>query len=77
MLYKKQGKFERAKDNYERSLVIREKFFGADHPETMATRHNLGEMFVSWAKPDQAKEYFNMNVELMAKKSDKEKEEQA
>jgi tetratricopeptide (TPR) repeat protein len=48
MLYKKQGKLERAKDNYERSLAIKEKFFGEDHPETIATRHNLGELYVQW-----------------------------
>lgn len=77
MLYKQQGKFERARDNYETSLKIREKFFGADHPETMATRHNLGELYVTWAKPDQAQEYFSQNVELMQKKTEKEKELQA
>ena len=75
MLYKKQMKFERARDNYERSLAIREKLFGTDHPETMATRHNLGELYVLWNKPDKAQEFFNLNVELMQKKSDQEKEE--
>ena len=54
LLYKKQSKFERSRDNYERSLVIREKYFGPDHPETMATRHNLGELYVMWGKPDKA-----------------------
>ena len=77
MLYKMQSKFERARDNYEKSLQIREKFFGADHPETMATRHNLGELYISWAKPDKAQEYFEQNVELMQKKSEKEKLEQS
>jgi len=48
LLYKKQGKFERAKDSYYRSMDIREKFFGEDHPETIATRHNIGEMYVMW-----------------------------
>lgn len=76
MLYKKQGKFERGRDNYEKSLSIREKYFGQDHPETMATRHNLGELYVMWGKPDKAQEYFSENVDLMAKKSEKEKAEQ-
>lgn len=54
LLYKKQGKFERAMDSYERSLSIREKHFGEEHPETCATRHNIGELLVSWSKPDRA-----------------------
>ena len=54
LLYKKQGKFERAQDSYERALTIREKAFGEDHPEACATRHNIGELFVSWNKPDRA-----------------------
>lgn len=45
--YKKQMKFERAKDSYERAMAIREASFGEDHPETCATRHNLGELYVS------------------------------
>ena len=47
LLYKKQGKFERAKDSYLRAFAIREKHFGPDHPETCATRHNLGELHVT------------------------------
>lgn len=58
LMYKKQAKFERARDNYEKSLQIREKYFGADHPETMATRHNIGELYVMWNKPEKASEYF-------------------
>jgi len=57
-LYKKWEKYERARDSYERSLAIRIKFFGEDHPETCATRHNLGELMVMMGKPDQAQDYF-------------------
>lgn len=39
----------------------------------MATRHNLGELYIMWGKPEKAQEFFNTNVELMAKKSEKEK----
>jgi hypothetical protein len=35
----------------------------------MATRHNLGELYVMWGKPDKAKEFFSINVDLMEKKS--------
>ena len=54
MLYKKQAKFERAQDSYERSLNIRVKLYGEEHPETCASRHNLGELFVSWNKAEKA-----------------------
>ena len=54
LLYKVQGKFERAKDNYEKALEIRTKYFGEDYPETIASRHNLGEMYVMQGQPDRA-----------------------
>lgn len=46
MLYKRQGKFERALDSYKRALEIRVKQFGEAHPESCATRHNIGEVYV-------------------------------
>ena len=57
MLYKKQGKFERSKDAYERSLKVRETLMGEDHPDVIATRHNLAELYIAWVKPEKAKEY--------------------
>ena len=57
MLYKKQERFERGRDAYERALDIAEKMLGDEHPETMATRHNLGELFLAWDKKEQAMEY--------------------
>lgn len=52
MLYKKQNKFERAIDAYERALKIREKEMGEGHPDSLATRHNIAEMYIMWAKPE-------------------------
>lgn len=46
MLYKKQGKFERALDSYQRALKLKIDHFGEGHPETCATRHNIGEVYV-------------------------------
>lgn len=45
LLYKKQGKYQRALDSYIRSLDVREKFLGESHPETIATRHNIAELY--------------------------------
>ena len=57
MLYKKQGKFERSIDAYQRSLKVREEIFGEEHPDVIATRHNIAELFISWLKPEKAGEY--------------------
>ena len=46
MLYKKQGKYERALDSYQRALAIKIEQFGEEHPESCATRHNIGEVYV-------------------------------
>lgn len=54
MLYKKQGKFERSLDAYERALKVREAEFGEDHPDTIMTRHNIAELYIAWVKPEKA-----------------------
>ena len=65
LLYKKWEKYERGLDSYQRALNIREKFFGPDHPETCATRHNIGELYQAWDKPEKAQEYFQENIEIL------------
>jgi tetratricopeptide (TPR) repeat protein len=73
-LYKQRGKFDRAQDAYERSLKVRLEIFGAEHPETCTTRHNLGELFIEMGKNDEAKEMFEENLALMEKKTAEERE---
>ena len=70
MLYKKWGKLDRALDAYERSLDVRERLIGEDHPETLTSRHNMAELFVEMKKPERAQELFDMNVTLMKKRQD-------
>jgi len=41
LLYKSQGKYQQAEPLYQRSLVIREKALGKDHPNTKTVRDNL------------------------------------
>lgn len=67
MLYKKQNKFERAIDAYERALKIREEHLGLSHPDTLACRHNIAEVYIQWANPEKAREYIEKNLELMSK----------
>lgn len=73
MLYKKQNKFERAVDAYERALKIREEHLGLQHPDTIACRHNIAEVYISWANPDKAREYIEKNLEVMQKLNEEEK----
>ena len=54
MLYKKQGKYERSLDAYNRALKIREEQMGEEHPDSIATRHNIAELYITWLKPDLA-----------------------
>lgn len=57
LLFKRWGKFERAIDCYERSFNTRLELLGPKHPETMASRHNIGELYVSMGNPEKAEEY--------------------
>ena len=57
LLYKKQGKFERSLDAYQRALTVREAQQGEDHPDSIATRHNIAELYIQWANPEKAQEY--------------------
>jgi len=40
-LYADQGKYEQAELHYQRALTIREKIFGAEHPNTVRVRERL------------------------------------
>ena len=46
LLYKKQNKFERSLDAYQRALNVREGTLGEDHPDSIATRHNIAELYI-------------------------------
>lgn len=74
MLYKKQGKFERSLDAYTRALKIREENQGEDHPDSIATRHNIAELYITMAKPDKAQEYLELNIKIMEARNEKDKQ---
>jgi len=50
-------------------LTLRETLFGEDHPETNATRHNIGEIHNDMGNPEKAMEMFKKNMVLMEKMS--------
>ena len=74
MLYKKQGKFDRSLDAYTRALKIREENQGEDHPDSIATRHNIAELYITMAKPDKAQEYLELNIKIMEARNEKDKQ---
>jgi tetratricopeptide (TPR) repeat protein len=57
MLFKRWRKFDRALDSYERSLNIRLEFLGDKHPEVIASRHNIGELYIEMGNTEKAEEY--------------------
>ena len=73
MLYEKQGKYERSLDAYKRALNVREAELGEDHPDCMATRHNIAELYITWVNPVKASEYLQKNIELMEQRAEKDK----
>ena len=48
---------------------MRTELLGDDHPETLATRHNLAELYIVWNRPEAAQELLDTNIALMEKKS--------
>jgi hypothetical protein len=50
-------------------LKIREEFLGAGHPECMATRHNIWELYNVQGMHEEAKKYSDRNIEEMEKRS--------
>lgn len=35
----------------------------------IATRHNIAELYITWLKPDKAREYLQKNIEVMEEKA--------
>ena len=65
LLYKQQHKYERALDAYESCLKTREKVQGPSHPDSIATRHNIAELYNVWGKPEEAKTILEENIKYM------------
>lgn len=68
LLFKKWGKFERGIDAYERALNVRLQLLGERHPEVIASRHNIGELYLTMGNPEKAEEYLTENLNNMKPK---------
>jgi len=72
LLFKHQQKYERAIDSYERCLNIREKIQGPSHPDAIATRHNISELYNVWGKPEEAESMIKENLKYMEELRERE-----
>jgi len=50
------GRFVEAQENYESALALRTEYLGPDHPHTIATLHNLAELYHAHGHADKAKD---------------------
>ena len=75
LLYKQTKKYERALDAYERCLKVREKLQGPSHPDAISVRHNIGELYTTWGKPEEAKMILEENVKYMDELRERQEKE--
>ena len=57
-VYERQGKYEEALDQYRRSLEIKTRVFGQDHPDVAASYENIGLVFKEQGELEKAKVRF-------------------
>ena len=58
ILYRYQGKLDKAEEMYARALQGREKALGRDHKSTLTTVNNLGNLYAAQGKLDEAEEMY-------------------
>jgi tetratricopeptide (TPR) repeat protein len=72
LLYKDEGRFKEALDNYNKALDIRKKYLPNDHPDVIAIKHNIGQLYYDNGDKDNAMKYFNENIDTMGQKENLE-----
>jgi hypothetical protein len=53
---------------------VREEALGEDHPDCIATRHNIAELYIAKVMPDKAQEYLQKNIAIMEQRAEKDKQ---
>jgi tetratricopeptide (TPR) repeat protein len=66
-LYKDQGRFGEAEPLYQRSLEIKEKSLGAEHPSVAVTLNNLAELYRSQGLYEKAEPMYQRSLEIKEK----------
>jgi len=57
MSLKKNGEFEEAERNYLKCLMIREKGMAEHHPEIIAIKHNLSELYFAMGNKEKSAQF--------------------
>ena len=67
MLYNEQGKYAEAEPLYRRSLAIREKSLGPDHPDFARSLNNLAELYLNQGRYDEAGPLYERSLDIREK----------
>jgi tetratricopeptide (TPR) repeat protein len=67
LLYDSQGKYDEAEPLYIRSLAIREKALGPEHPDIAGSLNNLAELYRSLGKYDEAEPFYIRSLAILEK----------
>ena len=72
LVYRAQGNYEKALEYYEKSLVIKEKMLGKEHPSTATTYNNLAIVYEDQGNYEKALEYYEKALVIREKVLGKE-----
>ncbi|EGR32094.1 hypothetical protein IMG5_097080 [Ichthyophthirius multifiliis] len=65
LTYKKSGKFSKAEVLYLKSLKTRELMLSKDHPDIIASKHNLAELYMETDDKEKAEEFLVETMEAI------------
>ena len=66
------GEYDKALEYYQKSLKIREKVYGKEHPDTAESYNNIGSVYNSKGEYDKALEYYQKSLKICEKVYGKE-----
>ena len=66
--FKEQSNYDQSLKYYNLSLEIREEFLDQTHPDVIAVKHNIGQLYFDQGDKEQAMKYFNNNLEILNKR---------
>ena len=66
--FKDQSNYDLALKYYNLSLDIRIEFLDLTHPDVIAIKHNIGQLYFDKGDKEKAMEYFNNNLDTLDKK---------
>lgn len=76
MTLKDQGEYDQAFRYFSLALEIREEFLEKAHPDVVAIRHNIAQLFMQMGDKDQAMKYYNENLSHLEKKEKEQQDEE-